>query len=41
MTNMIKKIVAVYKENQAMIICGALALNGSANVYQIYRTLGR
>jgi hypothetical protein len=38
---MIKKIVEVYKENQALVICGALAMNGSANVHQTYVLLSR
>jgi hypothetical protein len=39
MTTIIKKIVEVYKENQAMVICGAFAMNGAANVYRTYEIL--
>jgi hypothetical protein len=39
MTTIIKKIVAAYKEHQAEVICGALVMNGAANVYETYATL--
>ncbi len=29
----------VYRENQAGINCGILALNGASNVYPLYRSL--
>jgi hypothetical protein len=41
MTKMMEKIVAVYKENQAMVICGACAMNGSANLYKTYEILSK
>jgi hypothetical protein len=41
MTAIIKKIVAVYKENQAQLICGTLAMNGATNVCQTYDILSR
>jgi hypothetical protein len=41
MTTILKKIVKAYKENQATIICGALVMNGSANVYQTYVDLSK
>jgi hypothetical protein len=41
MTAIIKKIVAAYRENQAQVICGTLAMNGASNVYQTYETLSR
>jgi hypothetical protein len=41
MTTLIKQIVAAYKENQVQIICGALAMNGAANVYRTYTSLTR
>jgi hypothetical protein len=41
MTTMIEKIVAAFKENQAQVICGALAMNGAANVYQTYVILNK
>ncbi len=33
------KILKVYRENQAGILCGILALNGASNVYPLYRSL--
>jgi Ni,Fe-hydrogenase III small subunit len=41
MTKMIKRIVEVYKENQVLVICGACAMNGAANVYQTYTILSK
>ncbi len=33
------KILKVYRENQADILCGILALNGASNVYPLYKSL--
>jgi hypothetical protein len=35
------KIVKAYKENRATVICGMMALNGSTNVYPIYKMLSK
>jgi hypothetical protein len=39
MKKLVEKIVALYKENQTQIICGALMLNGSTNVHITYAAL--
>jgi hypothetical protein len=41
MTTMIKELVAAFKEHQAQVICGALAMNGAVNVYQTYLILNK
>ena len=33
------KLMKFHRENRTTISCGILALNGSANVYPLYRTL--
>lgn len=33
------RFLSYYRENSVDIICGLLSLNGSANVYSIYRSL--
>lgn len=33
------KFVEVFKENQAIILCGLLTMNGTANVYSLYSSL--
>lgn len=34
-----KRFLNAYKEHQVSIICGLMALNGSTNVYPLYKTL--
>jgi hypothetical protein len=35
------KLVKLYRENSAAIICGLLSLNGSTNAYQLYNILNK
>jgi hypothetical protein len=35
------KLVKLYRENSAAIICGLLSLNGSTNAYPLYRILNK
>lgn len=37
--SVLDKLLNVYRENSVDIICGLLSLNGSANVYSIYRSI--
>ncbi len=33
------KLVNAYRENRVSIICGLLAMNGTSNVYPVYKAL--
>lgn len=37
--SILDRFLNYYRENSVDIICGLLSLNGSANVYSIYRSL--
>ena len=39
MKNLIKKIVKVYNENSATIVCGLMAMNGTSNTFSLYESL--
>jgi hypothetical protein len=39
MKKFIKKIVAIFNENRAQIICGVLVMNGATNVYRTYASI--
>lgn len=41
MKNIFTQIIKAYQEQQANIVCGALIMNGSSSVYQVYRALSR
>lgn len=37
--SLVDRFLNYYKENQATIVCGILSMNGSANVYPLYKAL--
>jgi hypothetical protein len=39
MKSLFGKIVEAYKENCAIAICGMAMMNGSTNLYSIYRAM--
>jgi hypothetical protein len=39
MMNVLKKFAEAYNENKAVVICGMAMMNGSTNVYPLYKAM--